>query len=108
MRTEEREQGRPEGDKRTEKGERKEKASRDNNDDINLEKDDINIDKNINYTEINDSAKIKKRNSDGYKEEDIVSKIAITEFSADKNDTFDTFSIRENSNLNIINDDVLK
>ena len=82
--------------------------TRDNNDDINLEKDDINIDKNINYTEINDSAKSKKRNSDGYKEEDIVSKIAITEFSADKNDTFDTFSIRENSNLNIINDDVLK
>ena len=43
-----------------------------------------------------------------YKEEDIVSKIAITEFSADKNDTFDTFSIKENSNLNIINDDTNK
>ena len=40
--------------------------------------------------------------------EDIVSKIAITEFSADKNDTFDTFSIKENSNLNIINDDTNK
>ena len=80
----------------------------DNNDDINFEKDEIDLDKNINYLEINDSAKSKKRNSDGYKEEDIVSKIAITEFSADKNDTFDTFSIRENSNLNIINDDINK
>ena len=82
--------------------------NRDNNDDIYLEKDEINLDKNINHIEINDTAKSKKRNSDGYKEEDIVSKIAITEFSADKNDTFDTFSIRENSNLNIINDDVGK
>jgi hypothetical protein len=66
-------------------------VNKDNNDDI-----------------INNSSKSKKRNSDEYKEEDIISKIAITEFSADKNDTFDTFSIRENSNLNIIKEDMNK
>ena len=49
--------------------------------------------------------KSKKSNNDEYKEEDIASKIALTEFAIDKNETFDLFSIRENSNLNIINED---
>ena len=82
--------------------------NKDNNDENNLLKDDIDLDKNINYTEINDTIKSKKNNSDEYKEEDIVSKIAITEFSADKNDSFDNYSIRENANLNIINEDFNK
>ena len=76
----------------------------DNNDD-NWNKEEIYFDNDINYVEISDTMKNKKRNSDEYKEEDIVSKIAITEFSADKNDLFDTYSIKENSNLNIINED---
>ena len=79
--------------------------NKDNNDDNNWNKEE---DKDINYVEMSDIIKNKKRNSDEYKEEDIVSRIAITEFSADKNDTFDTFSIRENSNLNIINEDINK
>ena len=78
--------------------------NKDNNDD-NWNKEEINFDNDINYVEMSDTMKSKKRNSDEYKEEDIISKIAITEFSADKNDTFDTFSIRENSNLKIINED---
>ena len=82
--------------------------NKDNNDENNLLKDEIDLDKNINYVEINDTIKSKKRNSDEYKEEDIVSKIAITEFSADKNDSFDNYSIRENANLNIINEDFNK
>ena len=77
--------------------------NKDNNDDNNWEKDEIDSDKKINYGEISDSSKSKKSN-DEYKEEDIESKIAITEFSGDKTDTFDTFSIRENSNLNILNE----
>ena len=83
--------------------------NKDNNDENNSEKDEADSDKNIHYYESNNSSeKSIKRNSDDYKEEDIVSKIAITEFSADKNDTFDSFSIKENSNLNIINDDINK
>ena len=83
--------------------------NKDNNDENNSEKDEADSDKNIHYYESNNSSeKSIKRNSDDYKEEDIVSKIAITEFSADKNDTFDSFSIKENSNLNIINDDLNK
>ena len=83
--------------------------NKDNNDENNSEKDEADSDKNIHYYESNNSSEISiKRNSDDYKEEDIVSKIAITEFSADKNDTFDSFSIKENSNLNIINDDINK
>ena len=83
--------------------------NKDNNDENNCEKNEADSDKNIHYYESNNSSeKSIKRNSDDYKEEDIVSKIAITEFSADKNDTFDSFSIKENSNLNIINDDVNK
>ena len=58
----------------------------------NLIKNELDLDKNINYIEINDTTKSKKRNSDEYKEEDIVSKIALTEFSADKNDKFGTYS----------------
>ena len=82
--------------------------NKDNNDENNSVKDENDSDKNIHYFELNDSAKSKKSNNDDYKEEDIVSRIAITEFSADKNDTFDTFSIRENSDLKIINDDINK
>jgi len=79
--------------------------NKDNNDNIDDTKEDTDIDKNNNYLEINESMKSKKSNNDEYKEEDIVSKIALTEFSIDKNETFDLFSIRENSNLNIINED---
>ena len=79
--------------------------NKDNNDNIDDTKEDTDIDKNNNYLEINESMKSKKSNNDEYKEEDIVSKIALTEFSVDKNETFDLFSIRENSNLNIINED---
>ena len=82
--------------------------NRDNNIESNLLKEEIDSDKNINYIEINDTMKNKKRNIDEYKEEDIVSKIAITDCSADKNDAFDTYSIRENVNLNIINEDINK
>jgi hypothetical protein len=79
--------------------------NKDNNDNIDDTKEDTDIDKNNNYLEINESMKSKKSNNDEYKEEDIVSKIALTEFSIDKNETFDLFSIKENSNLNIINED---
>ena len=82
--------------------------NRDNNIESNLLIEEIDSDKNINYIEINDTMKNKKRNIDEYKEEDIVSKIAITDCSADKNDAFDTYSIRENVNLKIINEDINK
>ena len=77
--------------------------NKDNNGDNSWEKDEIDSVKKNNYGEISESNKSKKSN-DEYKEEDIESKIAITEFSGDKNDILDTFSIRENSNLNIINE----
>ena len=82
--------------------------NKDNNDDNNWEKDEIDSDKKINYGELSDTSSKSKKSNDEYKEEDIESKIAITEFSGDKNDTFDTFSIRENSNLNIINEFINK
>jgi len=81
--------------------------NKDNNDNNDDTKEDTDIDKNNNYLEINESMKSKKSNNDEYKEEDIVSKIALTEFSIDKNETFDLFSIRENANLNIINEDTV-
>ena len=81
--------------------------NKDNNDNNDDTKEDTDIDKNNNYLEINESMKSKKSNSDEYKEEDIVSKIALTEFSIDKNETFDLFSIREKANLNIINEDTV-
>ena len=78
--------------------------NKDNNDyDNNSGKDENDIEK-INISEINESMKSKKNNNDEYKEEDIVSKIALTEFTIDKNETFDSFSIRENSNLKILNE----
>ena len=78
--------------------------NKDNNDyDNNSGKDENDIEK-INISEINESMKSKKNNNDEYKEEDIVSKIAFTEFTIDKNETFDSFSIRENSNLKILNE----
>jgi hypothetical protein len=82
--------------------------NKDNNDENNLFKEEIELDKNINYVEINNTIKNKKRNSDEYKEEDIVSKMAVTDGSSDKNDIYDTYSIRENSNLNIISEDINK
>jgi hypothetical protein len=34
--------------------------------------------------------------------------MAVTDGSSDKNDIYDTYSIRENSNLNIISEDINK
>ena len=64
-----------------------------NNDDKNSGKGEIEKEKN--NQDVNESMKNKKKYNDEYKEEDIVSKIALTEFSIDKNEENDSFFMKE-------------